>query len=274
MSLGAHLDLELDLELNIKLLSSLNANICQLLITNIKYNNLVKLKQTLKKHKLQVIMHSNYTNNIAQSFDPYSPIILTLKRELKIAHFLKAKYLVVHIGKSLMLPKNIAYNNMYTNLLYILSNNKYKIHILLETPAGQGTEMCVTLEDFAYFYNKFNHEQKNLLSVCIDTCHIFASGYDITNREKIASYLHKFNKLINLKHVKLIHLNDSLNVLNSHLDRHDSLGNGYIGFKNLFYIFSIFYKLKRDIILETPNNSFITEITRLFKEYKLLNLNN
>jgi len=260
MSIGVHLDITNILDLD--LLKAVGGDICQIIIVESSDLDTNKLKQVLKKNKMKILVHSNYTNNIAKNWDEYSPIIKSIIREIKIANILKAKYLVLHFGKSLDLELSTAYNNMYMLLLYILSKTK-NITILLETPAGQGTETCVKLEELAYFYNKFNKEQKQRIKLCVDTCHIFAAGYDITSKEKIAEYLEKFDKLIGIKYIKLIHLNDSLNMLNSHLDRHAPLGTGYIGFKPLYYIYQIFHKLKVDVILETPEESYIQEIQKL-----------
>jgi deoxyribonuclease-4 len=89
--------------------------------------------------------------------------------------------------------------------------------------------------------------------MCLDTCHIFNAGYDISNKKKIKIYLDEFEKLIGINEIKLIHLNDSKNKVNSKLDRHENINYGYIGKDGLIEIAKFFTKLGISIVLETPD---------------------
>ena len=165
------------------------------------------------------------------------------------------------------LTKEEAYNNMYTALLYVHEKTKQYLNtkILLETSSGQGSELCFKLNAFAHFFKKIskhsNKEIKNRFGICLDTCHIFASGYDIRNKNTVTIFLDTFEEMIGLKHIKLIHLNDSKNNIGSLLDRHESINKGYIG-KGLIHIIRFFKKINIPIILETPNNSYQIEINK------------
>lgn len=223
-----------------------------------------------KKHNIATIVHASYTHNIAKTFDKYSVNIDILEKEIHFAHNIGAFCVVLHFGKQLHISLNSAYNNMIKTLLYIHHKTiKYKhILILLETPAGQGSELCYKLDDLALFFNKFvlsinDLDFVNRIKICVDTCHIFASGYDMRTKKSIINYFNKFNSLIGLEYIKLIHLNDSKYDLGQRKDRHANIGKGYIGFRGLKYIFDFFYNNNIPILLETPHNGFTYEIKML-----------
>lgn len=99
--------------------------------------------------------------------------------------------------------------------------------LLLETTAGQGSTVGYTFEQLAYIIK--NTEKKVPIAVCVDTCHIFAAGYDIRNAKAWNITLEEFDRVIGLKYLKAFHLNDSLKDLGSRIDRHKPLGEGMIG---------------------------------------------
>jgi deoxyribonuclease-4 len=176
--------------------------------------------------------------------------------EIKKGYEINARYFVLHLGKSLDIDINIALNNMYSSLLYI--SNKLKdidIKILLETSSGQGSEMCIKLEDLSKFMNKLLKNKNKHISekfgICIDTCHIFNAGYDLNNG--IIEYLNEFDEKIGLKNIKLIHLNNSKNIVNSRLDRHENLEYGKINISAIKEFIKFAKKLDIPFILETPD---------------------
>lgn len=228
-----------------------------------------EFKTYLKNNNMKVIVHSAYIHNIARNWDEYSWWLLNLKLEIKMAYEMGAIGLVLHIGKQLDLSMEEAYNNMYTFLIHLHNQTlDYKdIVIMLETSTGQGSEMCYQLEDLAYFYKKFskniNKDLKNRIKLCIDSCHIFAAGYDLRTKSAVKSYLEAFEELIGLRHIKLIHLNDCKVNLGGLRDRHNNIGKGYIGLKGLEYFYKYFKGLNVPIVLETPDFGYRTEIKLL-----------
>jgi len=138
-----------------------------------------------------------------------------------------------------------AVDNITKGLNEVLNNTN--VTILLETMAGKGTEVGRDFYEVKQIIDKI--ENKNLIGVCMDTCHLNDAGYDITDFDKI---LEEFDKIIGLKYLKCIHINDSKNPRDSHKDRHENLGFGTIGFDNLLKI--IYHDKLKDIpkILETP----------------------
>ena len=131
-------------------------------------------------------------------------------------------------------PDNV-YNNMVKFIIELfsrLSRKKNTIPILLETPAGQGGEMCWNLDEFVEFIEKFSklyfYKQ---LCICLDTCHIFQAGYDFNNIQVINS-VHQILNPIKDK-ISLIHLNDSFHPVGYHIDRHEQIGQGQIQINQL-----------------------------------------
>lgn len=231
-------------------------------------NIIINTKKYIKKHNLLLIIHASYIYNIAQDWNEYSPWIYALCKEIKYAYKLGAFCIVLHFGKHKMIDISVAYNNMYMVLLYIHNKTiKYKsLYILLETSSGQGSEMCYSMDQLIHFYNKLqksNLSIKNRIFLCIDTCHIFAAGVDITSKKKISEYFKYLDKYIGINNIKLIHLNDSKNVLGSKKDRHEILGKGYIGKVNLLYFAKLALKFNIPILLETPNNAYKYELPLL-----------
>jgi len=229
-------------------------------------SDIKKIKDQLKEYNMNIIFHAPYTLNFAREFTIESWWIKTLLKELYYASQIGAKGSVIHFGKYLHLDKDVAISNMINSLKYVIENMPKDVYIYLETSCGQGSELGYTLEEFSKIYNEFTELEKEKIKICIDTCHIFVAGYDIRNSKGFDFFLEKFDKLIGLKYVKLIHLNDSDKLLESHVDRHDIIGHGHIGIEGLKYIYDWATNEKIDIILETGES---------FKEQKdlLININ-
>lgn len=248
------------------------AKIIQLFVNNsIKdksiYDNLNKF---LIKHKMKCFVHGSYTINLAQNWDNYSWWIQQFIDEIKLASKLNAEAIVIHMGKQLNLSKEEAINNMYTSLMHIYNETKdYKIKILLETPTGQGSEIGYRLEDLTLVYRKFSKHKKNDVSqsfgICLDTCHIFSAGYNIKNKESRDIFFDSFNELIGIKHIKLVHLNDSKVPCNSRVDRHENIGKGYIGEKTLRKFAKSFKKINVPIIIETSYPEIYNDLDIIIK---------
>jgi deoxyribonuclease-4 len=232
-----------------------------------KYNkNYEDLKKLIIKYKLKVSVHISYIINLSKDSTKFTWWIYQMVDEIKLAEYIGAFVVVVHLGKQLDLPIDIALNNMYINLAKVVSLlNNNKIKILLETSTGQGSETLYKLEDLATFYKnlKINPLFKEKIGICLDTCHIFNAGYDISDKKKIKKYLDDFERLIGINEIKLIHLNDSKNKLGSKLDRHANINYGYIGKDGLIEITRFFTKLGVSLVLETPDDHIDEDLALL-----------
>lgn len=138
--------------------------------------------------------------------------------------------------------------------------------VLLETMAGKGSEVGKTFEEFRAIIDRVELSDK--LGVCLDTCHVNDAGYDIVN--DLDGVLDEFDKVIGLDRLKAIHLNDSKNPLSAHKDRHEKIGEGYIGLDAIERIINHPKLRNLPFFLETPNelDGYAREIEILRGLYK------
>ena len=220
-------------------------------------------------NKVNIIVHLSYTINIAQNWDEYSWWITQLIMEIKLAYNIGAKIAVLHIGKKLDLDLKVAINNMYSSLLYVLMQIKdIDIKILLETSSGQGSEMCITIDDLSNFINKLlknkNKHISDKIGICVDTCHIFNAGYDLNTTKDVTDYIKEFDQKIGIKNIKLVHLNNSKTELGANIDRHDNLEKGKIKIEGIREVIKFCKRLDIPLILETPDE-YINDDLELVK---------
>lgn len=123
--------------------------------------------------------------------------------------------------------------------------------VLLETMAGKGTEVGRSFEELKKIIDLVEEKFQNNLGVCLDTCHVWDAGYDISNFDDV---LNHFDKIIGLQKLKAIHLNDSMNPLEAHKDRHQKIGQGCIGEQILKAVIQNPRVQNLPFILETPND--------------------
>lgn len=243
--------------------------IVQLFVSKAKKNKNAyeEFKELIKKYKLKVSVHISYIINLSKDSTKFIWWIHQMVDEIKLAEKLGAFVVVVHLGKQLDLELDVALNNMYINLIKVISLvENTKIKILLETSTGQGSEILFKIEDLAKFYGKLKSNKllSDRIGICLDTCHIFNAGYDISDKKKVNKYLEDFERLIGINEIKLIHLNDSKNKVDSRLDRHANINHGYIGKDGLSIIAKFFTKLGVPIVLETPDE-YIEDDLELLK---------
>lgn len=231
---------------------------------NEKYKTIFKL---IAKKNIRLVVHGSYVLNMSKNWNSSDWWIHQLITEMKIAQDIGAFSIVIHTGKQLDLTSNEAINNMYTSFLYIHNVSDTNIKILIETPSGQGTEILTELKELCIFMNKFyRHPDKKVnerFGLCIDTCHIYAAGIDISKQNILNRYFNTINRHIGIDKIKLCHINDSKGHLGSKLDRHQNIGYGTIGKKAIIKIIKFMNRLKIPMILETPSS-------KIYEDYRLL----
>ena len=195
-----------------------------------------------------VIVHAPYIINLANNKedDKYDFSIRFLSDEIKRCESLGIKKIVLHPGSHVGLGVEEGIKNIIYALNIVLKNSN-GISILLETMAGKGTEIGSNFLEIKEIIDGV--ERKDLIGVCMDTCHLNDSGYSIDDFDSV---LDEFDKIIGLDYLKCIHVNDSKNEIGMKKDRHDNIGYGTIGFSNLI---KVLYHEKLDNIpkiLETP----------------------
>ena len=132
---------------------------------------------------------------------------------------------------------------------------------VIENTAGQGTNMGYLFEQIAEIIDQV--EDQSRVGVCIDTCHTFTSGYDLRNREVFSQTFSKFNEIIGWKYLRAIHLNDSKKELATRVDRHHSIGQGFLGMEIFEIMMNDPHFEDIPIILETPDETLWAEEIRL-----------
>lgn len=210
-------------------------------------------EKTLRETHLKKIMsHAGYLINLASN----NPEILKKSRdafleEIERCLALKLAFINFHPGAATGDTVENALNRIVESLLmlepYFVDDDT---RLLLETTAGQGTCLGCRFEELAYIIERVEH--KIPIGVCIDTCHIFVSGYDIRMAQGWKETLDNFEEKIGLKHLHAFHINDSVHDLGSKKDRHANLGEGKIGLESFKFLMT--YNKTREIpkYLETP----------------------
>lgn len=136
---------------------------------------------------------------------------------------------------------------------------------VIENTAGQGTNLGYKFEQLAEIIEQV--EDKSRVGVCIDTAHTFAAGYDIRTAEEFEKTFKEFDEIVGFKYLKGMHINDSKKELASRVDRHDSLGEGFIGINTFKLIVGDVRFDEIPLILETPDETIWAEEIAMLKEF-------
>lgn len=215
----------------------------------------INMELTNEAHKLMeenniaaenVIVHAPYIINLASTGEKFDFAVSFLKQEIDRVETLGFNKMVLHPGSHVNLSLEEGIKNIIDGLNLVLKKET-SVKVLLETMAGKGTECGRNFEEIKQIIDGI--EKKENIGVCLDTCHIHDAGYDMTDFDTV---LTEFDKIIGLDYLYCIHINDSKNIKESHKDRHENIGLGYIGFDNLLHI--IYHEKLEGIpkILETP----------------------
>lgn len=196
-----------------------------------------------------IVAHAPYTLN-ACSADPKTRefAMQAMEDDLKRMEYLPNNYYNFHPGSHVGQGASEGIR-LISNQLNTLLKPDQTTTVLLETMAGKGTEVGRSFEELKEILEQVSLTDK--MGVCLDTCHIFDGGYDITNQ--LEDVLEQFDKAIGLNKLKAIHLNDSKNPLGSHKDRHEKIGKGYIGLETIIKIINHPNLKQLPFYLETPN---------------------
>lgn len=239
---------------------------------NIDNNSLNCLKETCENNNITLVVHAPYVINLSNiepsNFNRCKSVILN---QLEIANKIGAIGIVVHMGKrnnsktKVTISEQEGINNFINSVSKIIKDYNGKAKLILETAAGQGTEICSKIEELSKMFYRFSDDERTKLGICIDTCHIFAAGHDISCKKMAKKFYKRLNELFNRKDITCIHLNDSKGEVGSKKDRHQDIGQGEIGVEGLRYIFNKFNKRKVPMVLETPTEkiSYLEQIELL-----------
>lgn len=208
-----------------------------------------------------ILAHAPYTINPCSKDEKVRTFALeTMQDDLKRMEYIPGNMYNFHPGSHVGQGTDSG-TDMIADILNRVLSQEQTTTVLLETMAGKGTEIGRSFEELQRIIDKV--ELKSHIGVCLDTCHVYDGGYDIVNN--LDGVLDEFDKVIGLGRLKALHLNDSKNPFGSHKDRHEKIGEGYIG-ENTFKEIVNNEKLKQlPMYLETPN-----ELDGYKKEIELL----
>ncbi len=199
-----------------------------------------------------VAAHDSYLINLASNrSDIREKSYKALADEMERAARLQIPYLVMHPGSHMGQGEEAGIALVAQALERLYNEIKAsQVKILLETTAGQGTQIGYRLEHIASIMKRSNVEEQ--LGLCIDTCHMFAAGYDFSTEEKYHQLMGVIEENIGLEKLLLIHVNDSKKGLGSRVDRHEAIGKGRIGMDSFRYFLNDPRLKHTPFVLETP----------------------
>ena len=208
----------------------------------------------------KIVAHAPYTLNLSSAdYKIRNFAKETMKDDLNRMEHIPGNYYNFHPGSHVGQGVEIGIKYIIDALNEILEEKQTTI-VLLETMAGKGSEIGRSFEEIKKIIDRVYLKEK--LGVCLDTCHISDAGYDVKEFDKV---LDEFDKIIGLDKLKAIHLNDSMNEIGSHKDRHQKIGEGTIGIDFIMKIVKNEKIKELPFILETPN-----ELDGYEKEIKLI----
>lgn len=198
----------------------------------------------------EIIVHAPYIINLANTVKPetFELAVEFLEKEIKRTAAMRSRILVLHPGSALDAGAEAGIKQAVMGLNMVLDQNEDDVCIALETMAGKGSEIGRTFEELQMIYDGVH--KKDRLRVCFDTCHVNDAGYDIVNDYE--GVLGKFDEVLGLDQIAVFHINDSMNPLGAHKDRHANIGAGSIGFETLHKIVHDGRFINIPKILETP----------------------
>lgn len=231
-------------------------------------------KEKSRAYSMESYIHTPYYINFAA---PNKAIANNtariIKEELARANQLGVKYVMTHLGSARDWPEankgqtpNGALKQTIAGLKTALKDSsKLNTQLLLEIAAGAGSIIGDSFEELAYIIKGLKKEQVN---VCLDTAHMFASGYDIRTKSAVTKTMKEFHRHLGAEKLKLVHINDSKTDLGERKDQHEHIGRGKIGI-NGFQAFLAHKDLQKvNFILETKHDNYIKKDLELLKKLR------
>lgn len=179
----------------------------------------------------EIVVHAPYIINLANTVKPetYELAVEFLEKEIVRTAAMRSRILVLHPGSHVNAGAEAGIAQIIKGLNTVLDQNDDDVFIALETMAGKGSEIGRSFEEIKVIFDGVN--KKDRLRVCFDTCHVNDAGYDIVNHYD--DVFAEFDKVIGLDRIAVFHVNDSMNPLGAHKDRHANIDNGTIGYDTL-----------------------------------------
>ena len=228
--------------------------------------DVAKFQEIAREHEFgKIVAHAPYTLNACAAKENLRDFARnTFSDDLKRMEATPGNYYNFHPGSHVGQGIEVGIQKIAEVLNAVLTEEQTTT-VLLETMAGKGSEVGSHFQELRAIMDLV--EKRDKLGICLDTCHVWDDGYDIVN--DLDGVLTEFDRIIGLDHLKAIHLNDSLNPLGSHKDRHARIGEGQIGLDALVRVIRHPALEGKPFILETPNDDegWTREIALLRERY-------
>ena len=272
MIIGTHMSIAKGLVKTAENVVRMEANTMQIFSRNPRGSNYkVYTKQEIEEFQRirrdhgfgALLAHAPYTMNLASDQERVYEFACTVLRE-DVARMeeLEIENLVFHPGSHTGIGIEKGIENIVRGLDQAITG-KEKITVLLETMTGKGTEIGAKFEHLKMIRDAAGHPER--IGICLDTCHVFAAGYDIVH--DLDGVLEEFDQVLGLKLLRAIHLNDSMMPFGSHKDRHAAVGEGEIGLEALLAVMRHPLLKGLPFYLETPlDDEGHKEEIRMLKE--------
>jgi len=259
MRLGAHVSISGSLDLAVDRAQALGCECLQIFYGSprqwrvISYSDLVIARFVQKRraaHLDPLVAHGAYLVNLAAPDRVYRRrAIGSLLATARGVERLSGLGVVTHLGSRLGAPRGEALGRIAGSVREILDGT-HRVMVLLENSAGSGGSLGAGFEDFRDILDLLDGEPR--VGVCLDTAHLFAAGWDLRQRGGLDAMVDAFDRAAGWARVRVLHLNDSKAALGSHLDRHENIGEGYLGIDGFRAI--VTHPLLRTLpgIIETP----------------------
>lgn len=198
----------------------------------------------------EIVVHAPYIINLANTVKPetYELAVEFLEKEIIRTAAMRSRIMVLHPGSHVNAGVEAGIAQVIKGINTVLNQNDDDVYIALETMAGKGSEVGRTFEELKAIYDGV--DKKDRLRVCFDTCHVNDAGYDIVNHYD--EVFEEFDKVIGLDQIAVFHINDSMNPLGAHKDRHANIDKGSIGYETLHRLVHDERFIDVPKILETP----------------------
>jgi len=219
------------------------------------------LDHTQRTELMSVFAHANYLINLAATNPKFhANSIRALSEELTRADQLEIPFLVVHPGAHLGAGEELGLGKIVSSIDEVFARlPALRTKIALETTAGQGSCLGHTFEQIAFIIS--NAREPERICVCLDTAHVFAAGYDMTDAVAIRKMFAEFDRVIGRDRLAAIHLNDSKTAPGSRVDRHEHIGRGQMGLAAFRFIMNEPRFRNIPKVLETPKGKELREDT-------------
>ncbi len=277
MLIGAHVSASGGLDQALVRMQEIGAETAQLFVqsprtwrpTNHKPETIERFKSERARLEAPVFAHALYLVNLASPNDDlYRKSVETMCTTMDVACAIEADGVIFHVGSHQGSGFESAVERVAAAMEEILEHSNERTWLLMENSAGAGGTIGRSLEELSTLYRRLGRHER--LGICLDSCHLYVSGWDVTERAELDKLVSELERQIGLDRLRALHVNDAKAPLGSNRDRHENIGEGMMGEKlGVFLSHPAFASLP--VLLETPgvegHGPGASEVTKLRELY-------